>query len=171
MPGLPEVESARAVIGRNGLGRRITDVDDSDAFVCRPHVPGEIRHALLGSELTTAMRRGKSMSCQVGPSPGPVTLGIHLGMSGKIVIAEADGSEIDGGDYWEGRREPGDYRWARFTVAAWPAVALVGSYELLMVIIRRAQAPAAAPRQHDDAPVADPPVREARRESVARGNA
>jgi hypothetical protein len=28
------------------------------------------------------------------------------------------------------------------TVAAWPAVALVGSYELLMVIIRSAQAPA-----------------------------
>jgi hypothetical protein len=28
-------------------------------------------------------------------------------------------------------------------VAAWPAVALVGSYELLMVIIRSAQAPAA----------------------------
>ena len=116
MPELPEAESARAVIERNGLGRRITDVDDSDAFVCRPHAPGEIRHALLGSELTTAMRRGKSMWCQVGPSPGSVTLGIHLGMSGKIVIADADGSEIDGGDYWEGRREPGDYRWARFTV-------------------------------------------------------
>jgi formamidopyrimidine-DNA glycosylase len=28
--------------------------------------------------------------------PGP-TLGIHLGMSGKIVIADIDGSEIDGG--------------------------------------------------------------------------
>ena len=107
MPELPEVESARAVIERNGLGRRITDVDDSDAFVCRPHAPGEIRHALLGSELTTAMRRGKSMWCQAGPSPEGVTLGIHLGMSGKIVIADADGSEIDGGDYWEGRREPG----------------------------------------------------------------
>jgi formamidopyrimidine-DNA glycosylase len=117
MPELPEVESARAVIERNGLGRRITDVDDSDAFVCRPHAPGEIRHALLGSELTTAMRRGKSMWCQVGPSPEGVTLGIHLGMSGKIVIADADGTEIDGGDYWEGRREPGDYRWARFTVS------------------------------------------------------
>jgi len=35
-------------------------------------------------------------------------------MSGKIVIAGPDGSEIDGGDYWEGRRKTGDYRWARF---------------------------------------------------------
>ena len=116
MPELPEVESARAVIERSGLRRRIAEVDDSDAYVCRPHVPGEIRHALLGCELTVVTRRGKSMWCQVGPAPEAVTLGIHLGMSGKIVIAGADGTEVDGGDYWEGRRQPGDYRWARFTV-------------------------------------------------------
>jgi formamidopyrimidine-DNA glycosylase len=116
MPELPEVESARAVIERNGLRRRITDVDDCDTYVCRPHPPGEIRHALLGSHLINAMRQGKSMWCETGPSPEAVTLGIHLGMSGKIVIADADGTEVDGGDYWEGRREPGDYRWARFTV-------------------------------------------------------
>ena len=115
MPELPEVESARAVIERKGLRRRIADVDDSDTFVCRPHAPGEIRHALLGGEFVAARRRGKSMWCLTDPSLG-VTLGIHLGMSGKIVIADADGAEVDGGDYWEGRREPGDYRWARFTV-------------------------------------------------------
>lgn len=56
------------------------------------------------------------MWCQVGPSSGALTLGIHLGMSGKIVIADPDGTEVDGGDYWEGGRRPGDYRWARFTV-------------------------------------------------------
>jgi formamidopyrimidine-DNA glycosylase len=116
MPELPEVESARAVIERHGLRRRIADVDDSDAFVCRPHVPGEIRHALLGGEFISAMRQGKSMWCRTGPSSEPVTLGIHLGMAGKIVIADANGAEVDGGDYWEGRRQPGDYRWARFTV-------------------------------------------------------
>jgi formamidopyrimidine-DNA glycosylase len=116
MPELPEVESARAVIERMGLRRRIADVDDSDSFVCRPHVPGEIRHALLGGELVSAMRRGKSMWCVADPASGPVTLGIHLGMSGKIVIADSGGAETDGGDYWEGRRQPGDYRWARFTL-------------------------------------------------------
>jgi formamidopyrimidine-DNA glycosylase len=62
------------------------------------------------------MRQGKSMWLQADPSLGGVTLGIHLGMSGKIVIADANGTEVDGGDYWEGRRQPGDYRWARFTV-------------------------------------------------------
>ena len=116
MPELPEVESARAVIERGGLRRRIVDVDDSDTFVCRPHAPGEIRHALLGAELVSAMRRGKSMWCQADGGPEAVTLGIHLGMSGKIVIADADGAEVDGGDYWEGGRRPGDYRWARFTL-------------------------------------------------------
>ena len=116
MPELPEVESARSVIEHNGLRRRIVDVDDSDSYVCRPHVPGEIRHALLGGEFVAAMRRGKSMWCQTDPSSGDVTLGIHLGMSGKIVIADANGTEVDGGDYWEGRRQRGDYRWARFTV-------------------------------------------------------
>ena len=121
MPELPEVESARAVIARAGLGRLIVDVDDSDTYVCRPHLPGQIRTALVGSRLTTAHRRGKSMWCDTAPDgavtgeAGP-TLGIHLGMSGKIVVAAPDGAEIDGGDYWEGRRLPGDHRWSRFSL-------------------------------------------------------
>jgi hypothetical protein len=41
-------------------------------------------------------------------------------------------------------------------VVAWPTVALVGSYELLMVIIRGAQASTATPCPHDGASVADP---------------
>ena len=41
-------------------------------------------------------------------------------------------------------------------VAAWPAVALVGSYELLTIITRGTQTPTAAPRPHDGASVIDP---------------
>jgi formamidopyrimidine-DNA glycosylase len=120
MPELPEVESARLVIERGALGRVIADVDDSDTYECRPHHPGDLRQALLGRRLTAAHRRGKSMWCDtsgVGRSrtPGP-SLGIHLGMSGKIVIANADGQEIDGGDYWERGRAPGDYRYSRFSL-------------------------------------------------------
>jgi formamidopyrimidine-DNA glycosylase len=89
-------------------------VDDSDTYVCRPHPPGRIRAALVGRELVAAHRRGKSMWCDTSDAgPG---CGIHLGMSGKIVIADPDGGEADGGDYWEGRRAAGDYRWARFTM-------------------------------------------------------
>ncbi|HEY2063134.1 MAG TPA: DNA-formamidopyrimidine glycosylase family protein [Amycolatopsis sp.] len=113
MPELPEAESARAVIERAALGRLIVEVDDSDTYVCRPHRPGEIRSALLGRRLTAARRRGKTLWCDTGDGP---VLGLHLGMSGKIVIAGADGSEIDGGDYWEGRRVQGDYRWSRFAL-------------------------------------------------------
>src|SRR5581483_1800219 len=88
--------------------------------VCRPHAPGEIQAALAGRGLTAAHRRGKSMWCETSGAgrsrtPGPV-LGIHLGMSGKIVIADADGTEVDGGDYWERGRAPGDFRFTRFAL-------------------------------------------------------
>ena len=123
MPELPEVESARVVIERAALGRVIADADDSDTYECRPHRPGEIRAVLLGRRLVAARRQGKSMWCELsgarrspGPGPGP-TLGIHLGMSGKIVIANGDGVEIDGGDYWERGRAPGDFRFSRFSIS------------------------------------------------------
>ncbi|HZM76364.1 MAG TPA: DNA-formamidopyrimidine glycosylase family protein [Candidatus Limnocylindrales bacterium] len=118
MPELPEVESARLVIKQTALDRRIEDVDDSDTHVCRPHAPGQIRSALLGRRLTSAHRRGKSIWCEtsgVGRSrrPGP-TLGIHLGMTGRVVFADGHGQEVDGGDYWQRGRAIGDHRFARF---------------------------------------------------------
>ncbi|GAY08455.1 formamidopyrimidine-DNA glycosylase [Pseudonocardia sp. N23] len=113
MPELPEVESARAVVERSALGRRIADVDDSDSYVCRPHPPGELRAALTGSTLTAAHRRGKSMWCDLGSGD---VIGMHLGMSGKIVVADVDGTEVDGGDDWEFGRQAGDYRFSRFSL-------------------------------------------------------
>ena len=118
MPELPEVESARAVIGLAALERVITDVDDSDTYECRPHQPGEIRAALLGRRLTAVYRRGKSIWCDSSgnaesETPGPA-LGIHLGMSGKIVVTDGKGHETDGGDYWERGRASGDHRFKRF---------------------------------------------------------
>ena len=87
MPELPEVERARALIADRALGRVIAEVDDTDDYVCRPHVPGELAGALTGATLTGAHRRGKSMWCST--DRGPV-LGLHLGMAGKIVV---DGDE------------------------------------------------------------------------------
>jgi len=114
VPELPEVESARAVIAGTALDRRIVDVDDADTFVCRPHGPGEIRAALRGRRLTEVHRRGKSMWCDTSGG-GPV-LGIHLGMSGKIVVVAPDGLESDGGDYWQRGRAAGDHRYTRFAL-------------------------------------------------------
>jgi formamidopyrimidine-DNA glycosylase len=113
VPELPEAEAARRVLERSALNREIVAVDDSDQFVCRPHAPGEIASALVGTSLRSAHRQGKTLWCDTANGP---TLGIHLGMSGKIVIADPDGSEIDGGDHWEFGRTPGDYRWSRFAL-------------------------------------------------------
>ncbi|MFB9375394.1 Fpg/Nei family DNA glycosylase [Kineococcus gynurae] len=114
MPELPEVETARAVVERHALGRKIVEVDDSDEYECRPHQPGQIREALLGRTLTAAHRRGKSMWVDTSDA-GPV-LGLHLGMSGKIVVTDGDGVEQDGGDYWRRGRAPGDLRFTRFVL-------------------------------------------------------
>ena len=102
MPELPEVERARAAIDDAGLNRRIVEVDDTDTWVCRPHAPGDIADALRGRCLTSVSRRGKTMWCETSgrgrsPTPGPV-LGIHLGMSGRIVITRPGGRATEGGD-------------------------------------------------------------------------
>jgi formamidopyrimidine-DNA glycosylase len=140
MPELPEVERARAAIEAAGLGRRIADVDDTDTYECRPHLPGEIRHALVGRALTAAHRRGKTMWCDTSGvgrarTPGPV-LGLHLGMAGRIVITRAGapglaggtvaggtvagetvaGETIEGGDPRPRRALPGETRWNRFSL-------------------------------------------------------
>ena len=119
MPELPEVESARATIARAALDRTIADVDDSDTWECRPHAPGEIRAALVGRSLTAACRQGKSLWCETSP-PGPV-LGLHLGMSGRILVTDAAGTVAEGGDYLGGTATAAEQAdrnpvWNRFTL-------------------------------------------------------
>lgn len=91
MPELPEAERARQTL-EAALGRRIVAVDDRDAYVCRPHPPGEISAALLGHRLHAAHRRGKFMWLET--DDGPV-LGLHLGMAGRIVVDPDDISHWD----------------------------------------------------------------------------
>jgi formamidopyrimidine-DNA glycosylase len=120
VPELPEVEMARAVVADRALRRRIVDVDDSDSYVSRPHPPGELRSALTGRTLTAAHRRGKTMwfetSAAVGSgAPGP-ELGLHLGMSGRIVVTGPDGTVTEGGDPPRyGTRTPNP-AWNRFII-------------------------------------------------------
>ncbi len=126
MPELPEVESARATIERAALGRRIAEVDDTDAWVCRPHAPGDISAALVGRQITAARRQGKSMWVEMSPLDGEghagPDLGIHLGMSGRIIISQpnsetAEGGDWDGGGYGKGANSPDRKpEWDRFTL-------------------------------------------------------
>jgi formamidopyrimidine-DNA glycosylase len=98
VPELPEVERSRAAIAARALHRTIAAVDDTDAYVCRPHAPGEIADALVGRQLVSAHRRGKAMWCETS-GDGPV-LGLHLGMAGRIVVDAA----------------PAPRNWDRFTI-------------------------------------------------------
>src|SRR5919202_2301554 len=84
MPELPEAERARLQIER-ALDREIVAVDDRDAYVCRPHAPGELAAALVGRRLTAAHRRGKFLWARTDDGP---ELGLHLGMAGRIVVDE-----------------------------------------------------------------------------------
>jgi formamidopyrimidine-DNA glycosylase len=82
MPELPEAERARLVLN-HALGRRIATVDDRDTYVCRPHLPGEIAAALKGHTPVAVHRRGKFLWIETEDGP---TLGLHLGMSGQIIL-------------------------------------------------------------------------------------
>jgi formamidopyrimidine-DNA glycosylase len=84
MPELPEAERARQTL-ESALHRRIVAVDDHDTYVSRPHTPGEIAAALVGHELVAARRRGKFLWLETEDGP---TLGLHLGMAGRIVVGE-----------------------------------------------------------------------------------
>jgi len=121
MPELPEVEIARRLIADQALHRRIADVDDSDSYVARPHSPGELRSALTGRSLTAAHRRGKTIwldTSGIGDAavPGGPELGIHLGMSGRIVVTRPDGTVTEGGDPYRYRARPARAGWNRFTL-------------------------------------------------------
>lgn len=109
MPELPEVERARSVIADHALSRVIESVDDTDDYVCRPHVPGEIAAAITGRTIEQACRRGKSMWLELS-GDGP-ELGLHLGMSGRIIV---DGHS--GGDPQPRSQGDLDTPWTRFRI-------------------------------------------------------
>jgi formamidopyrimidine-DNA glycosylase len=91
MPELPEAERARLAL-EGALGRRIVAVDDRDTYVSRPHQPGEIAAALVGETFVSACRRGKFLWLETDEGP---TLGLHLGMTGRIVLDPSDTSGWD----------------------------------------------------------------------------
>jgi formamidopyrimidine-DNA glycosylase len=120
MPELPEVETARSLIADQALDRTIVAVDDSDTYVTRPHTPGQLRDALVGRRLTAVRRRGKSMWLETSglegdSAPGP-DLGIHLGMSGRIVVTAPGGKATEGGGPRRQGAQPRKPEWDRFTI-------------------------------------------------------
>ncbi|MBW0102509.1 Fpg/Nei family DNA glycosylase [Pseudonocardia sp. KRD291] len=116
MPELPEVENARQVLVE-ALDRRIEEIDDRDEWVCRPHRPGDIATALVSGKLTAAHRRGKTMWCDTETADGTEgpSLGVHLGMGGRIVVTNSAGERTGGGPE-RPDRAPRKAEWDRFTM-------------------------------------------------------
>jgi formamidopyrimidine-DNA glycosylase len=89
-----EVEAARRVIEERALHRKIAEVVAPDAwYLKRGLVAPALAAALEGRELTNARRRGKLILVDTSDD-GPV-LGLHLGMSGRVVVdGEAAGDPL-----------------------------------------------------------------------------
>lgn len=114
MPEILEAEKARELIEARALWRVIASVEAPDSwYLKRGLTPSAARAALPGRSFVTARRRGKQLFLDTdGPAgaSGPV-LGLHLGMSGRVVIdGDAAGDPLL---YASNRDVP---EWHRFAV-------------------------------------------------------
>jgi formamidopyrimidine-DNA glycosylase len=94
VPEILEVEAARALIAARAVERPIADVfAPDDWYLKRGLVAAALGVALPGRAFVAARRRGKLMLLDTSDD-GPV-LGLHLGMSGRVVIdGEAAGDPL-----------------------------------------------------------------------------
>ena len=90
MPELPEVETVRAGLAEFITGATITDVEIFDARSLKRHRPGpnDFVATLVGSKLTSVVRRGKFLWMPLNASP--LALVGHLGMSGQMLVRTPD---------------------------------------------------------------------------------
>lgn len=93
MPELPEVESTRRHVAPVLEGAVITRVDVRRDRMVRHHErPSDFRDRLMGRRVGRLDRRGKFLVAAVS---GELTWVTHLGMSGRIQLADRAGGEAD----------------------------------------------------------------------------
>ncbi len=85
MPELPEVETVRRGLAARLTGRRIAGVTVRRADLRRP-LPPDLAEALSGRAIRGFGRRGKYLLVHLDAD---ATLIVHLGMSGRLAIADA----------------------------------------------------------------------------------
>jgi formamidopyrimidine-DNA glycosylase len=105
-----EVEYARRLIEERALGREVAAVDAPDAWYLKRGLKAPaLAAALPGRRFTAARRHGKLLLLDT--DGGGPTLGLHLGMSGRVLIDdEAAGDPLVYGSNLE------NPAWHRFTV-------------------------------------------------------
>jgi formamidopyrimidine-DNA glycosylase len=88
VPELPEVETVRRGLAQHVAGREIDEVSVLHPRAVRRHAAGagDFEDALRGRELAAPRRRGKYLWLPAGDD----ALLAHLGMSGQLVVGEAD---------------------------------------------------------------------------------
>lgn len=112
MPELPEVETVRDGLDRHVVGGVVRDVQVLREYSVRRHAagPADLVGRLTGTRLAAAVRRGKYLWLPLDPPPGAAreavgaglqnddgahdeALFVHLGMSGQLLVSEADGRD------------------------------------------------------------------------------
>jgi formamidopyrimidine-DNA glycosylase len=110
VPEIIEVEAARQVLDARALDREIARVHAPDAwFLKRGTTAAALRHALIGASFAAARRIGKQIVLDT--SAPAVRIGIHLGMSGRVIV---DGAEA--GDPLVYASNRAVVQWQRFGV-------------------------------------------------------
>jgi formamidopyrimidine-DNA glycosylase len=110
MPEILEAEAARVHLAALACDRTISKVDTPDTwFLRRGTTPRAVRAPLVGRSFVAARRIGKQLILETS-NRGP-SLGLHLGMSGRVII---DGTEAGNNLIYASNRD--DSRWYRFTV-------------------------------------------------------
>lgn len=89
MPELPEVEVVRRGLDTHVVGRTVTAVTVHDVRSLKRHLPGaaDFVPRLVGRRVASALRRGKYLWLVLD---GDEALLCHLGMSGQMLISDAD---------------------------------------------------------------------------------
>ena len=92
MPELPEVEVVRRGLETHVVGRRIREAQLTGARVARRHAAGPVDLAarVAGARVLAADRRGKYLWLVLQPpADDPQALVVHLGMSGQLLVQDA----------------------------------------------------------------------------------
>lgn len=93
MPELPEVETVRRCVEPVLTGARLTDVEvRRERMIRRQPNPGDVRGRLVGNRVTKVGRHGKFL--QLAINGGAFIWVMHLGMSGRIALAEPGEPEL-----------------------------------------------------------------------------